>query len=273
MAAVKGLQPTYYRDAAVVAYRVPKAEAAPAAKATITASGAIDTAVLGDGDLTRQVELPFAPDKETWVQFDYGRPQTLARPAVGGGACRRVRRVRGHRSGGPHRGQRRRQDLPAPDRPAGARRAAADRGLRRDHGPLLPGGLPAAQARPGLGMFGGPAPTSHKISELAFEVGARVHRFEDKAGWSAGHGAGRRKPRLKPRRRRDPLSDVIDLTDRLKPDGGLDWTPPAGNWVVLRYGYSLTGRQNSPASDEGTGLEVDKLSGEAREGLCRRLSG
>jgi len=48
----------------------------------------------------------------------------------------------------------------------------------------------------------------------------------------------------------------------MRPDGSLDWTPPQGNWVVLRFGYSLTGVTNHPASPEGTGLEVDKLSRE-----------
>ena len=39
----------------------------------------------------------------------------------------------------------------------------------------------------------------------------------------------------------------MDLTSRMKPDGSLDWTPPPGNWMVLRMGYSLTGHQNGPA--------------------------
>jgi len=46
----------------------------------------------------------------------------------------------------------------------------------------------------------------------------------------------------------------------MKPDGSIEWTPPAGNWIVLRIGYSLTGHKNSPASPEATGLEVDKLN-------------
>jgi hypothetical protein len=46
----------------------------------------------------------------------------------------------------------------------------------------------------------------------------------------------------------------------MTPDGKLEWTPPAGNWVIQRFGYSLTGHQNSPASPEATGLEVDKLN-------------
>src|SRR5579863_7365213 len=43
------------------------------------------------------------------------------------------------------------------------------------------------------------------------------------------------------------------------PDGKLDWTPPDGDWVVLRFGYSLLGITNHPATAEATGLEVDKM--------------
>ena len=55
-------------------------------------------------------------------------------------------------------------------------------------------------------------------------------------------------------------SDIVDLTGKMKPDGSLDWTPPAGNWMVLRIGESLTGHVNGPAPAEATGLEVDKLN-------------
>jgi hypothetical protein len=54
--------------------------------------------------------------------------------------------------------------------------------------------------------------------------------------------------------------DVVDLTSKMHPDGTLDWTPPPGNWVVLRFGYSLLGITNHPATEEATGLEVDKLN-------------
>ena len=53
---------------------------------------------------------------------------------------------------------------------------------------------------------------------------------------------------------------MIDLTSKMHPDGTLDWTPPPGNWVVLRFGYSLLGITNHPATAEATGLEVDKLN-------------
>ena len=55
-------------------------------------------------------------------------------------------------------------------------------------------------------------------------------------------------------------SDVVDLTSKMRADGTLDWTPPAGDWVVLRFGYSLLGITNHPATAEATGLEVDKLN-------------
>src|SRR4030095_6971990 len=43
----------------------------------------------------------------------------------------------------------------------------------------------------------------------------------------------------------------------------LDWSPPKGNWRVLRLGYSLLGTTNHPAPAEATGLEVDKFDGPA----------
>ena len=59
---------------------------------------------------------------------------------------------------------------------------------------------------------------------------------------------------------RVPKNDVVDLTSKMHQDGTLDWTPPSGNWVVLRFGYSLLGITNHPATAEATGLEVDKLN-------------
>lgn len=57
-------------------------------------------------------------------------------------------------------------------------------------------------------------------------------------------------------------NDVIDLTDRMDSNGVLTWTPPAGEWTILRLGYSLTGAVNQPATRAGRGLEVDKLNAE-----------
>ena len=55
-------------------------------------------------------------------------------------------------------------------------------------------------------------------------------------------------------------ADAIDLSSRMRPDGTLAWTPPAGRWTVVRFGYSDVGAVNHPASKYGIGLECDKLS-------------
>jgi hypothetical protein len=57
--------------------------------------------------------------------------------------------------------------------------------------------------------------------------------------------------------------DMIDLTGNLDADGHLDWDAPAGDWTVLRIGYTPQGRENHPAPPEGTGPECDKFSPEA----------
>ena len=64
---------------------------------------------------------------------------------------------------------------------------------------------------------------------------------------------------VKPGEAIDP-DKVIDLTGKMRPDGTLDWDPPAGKWIVMRLGYALTGEVNHPATPAATGLEVDKLS-------------
>jgi len=40
----------------------------------------------------------------------------------------------------------------------------------------------------------------------------------------------------------------------------LDWNVPQGKWKIVRLAMKPTGVTNSPASPEGTGLEVDKMS-------------
>ena len=37
-------------------------------------------------------------------------------------------------------------------------------------------------------------------------------------------------------------------------DGKLDWTPPSGEWKIVRLGYSLTGKQNHPVNSPSMGL-------------------
>lgn len=53
---------------------------------------------------------------------------------------------------------------------------------------------------------------------------------------------------------------VMDISDKMTPDGILQWTPPKGNWIISRIGLAPTGTKNHPVSPEAEGLEVDKMS-------------
>lgn len=58
-------------------------------------------------------------------------------------------------------------------------------------------------------------------------------------------------------------SDIIDLTGKMSADGKLECSLPAGRWRIYRFGWSITGKINHPASPEATGLEVDKMDPDA----------
>jgi hypothetical protein len=56
----------------------------------------------------------------------------------------------------------------------------------------------------------------------------------------------------------DPTK-IIDLTDRLKADGTLDWQVPDGAWTVMRFAARNNGANTRPAPTHGYGFECDKL--------------
>jgi hypothetical protein len=53
--------------------------------------------------------------------------------------------------------------------------------------------------------------------------------------------------------------DIINLTDKLSPEGTLNWQPPQGKWVVLRFGYSLGSARVSTSSGDWQGLVIDYM--------------
>lgn len=59
-------------------------------------------------------------------------------------------------------------------------------------------------------------------------------------------------------------ASVVELTDKLSPEGHLQWTPPSpGAWNIVRFGHTTTGKIVHPATPTGVGLECDKLDAEA----------
>src|SRR5437016_1382867 len=121
-------------------------------------------------------------------------------------------------------------------------------------------GPPAMQFDADFGDFNLPPSKDYAIAELALHAGPRVNRVEEKAAFATLTNLYAAPTPHVAAAEAVAKSAVVDLTSKMRPDGSLDWTPPAGRWVVMRFGYSLLGITNHPASPEGTGLEVDKLN-------------
>jgi len=112
--------------------------------------------------------------------------------------------------------------------------------------------------------FGAPAadPKFTSVTELELLPYSRVHHAEDKAAFSE---AAKAFPSMESPATDETFAqttDVIDITANVK-DGKLSWNAPEGKWKIYRFGWSLTGKQNHPAPDEATGLEVNKLDPDA----------
>jgi hypothetical protein len=251
----------FYADSAVVAYRTAQEALSPA---TITSSGGtFNPAALQDGDCWNATLLPpAAVGEKAWIQFAYPRPRTIY------GVTLAVTGPGRHYAHDPNPEQR----IEASDdgihfRPLASIPAATDRAgvftvafpaataryfrLTVLHTPPPPV-IPSLAVRP-------PYPfTGTQVAELVLHAEPVINRFQDKAGFLATMGLyDLGTPAVTGAIRK---ADVVELTSKMRPDGSLDWTPPAGHWVVLRFGYTLTGARNGPASPEATGLEVDKLN-------------
>ena len=67
--------------------------------------------------------------------------------------------------------------------------------------------------------------------------------------------------------------EVLNLTDRLKADGTLDWNAPSGDWMIVRLGCAPIGRLNGPCGRKYQGLECNKLDAEAVEYHFNQFAG
>ena len=60
-------------------------------------------------------------------------------------------------------------------------------------------------------------------------------------------------------------TNIVNLTDKMSPDGKLDWDVPPGEWIIYRFGRTTMGTLLQPAQWDAIGLECDKMSREAVE--------
>ena len=66
------------------------------------------------------------------------------------------------------------------------------------------------------------------------------------------------------------LAQVVNISDKMSADGTLDWTPPAGNWHVMRFGFTYSGAKVSTSSADWKGRVLDHLSKDAVRGYWAR---
>jgi len=264
--------PEYYADAAVVAYRLPETDLSLAIlQPKVTSSGGkFSLSSLTDGDLSTSTLLPYTkPGENSWIMFEFPQPQTMQALSVVGGGYGGMFGFGG-------------------DQTPRALEASVNGKNFEKVVDITIGGIeqktltfnpvtakyfrftwktpmprPAINIGAAFGVGDADMPTEPagtKIAELVLYPVARVNRFEEKTAFAAATDLYSASTPEVSKADVVQKTEVVDLTAKMNPDGMLEWTPPAGNWVIIRLGYSLTGHKNGPASPEATGLEVDKLS-------------
>ena len=256
--------PEFYADAAVVAFRVPENDIQISnLRPKITSSGGkFDLTALSDCDLAKTTFLPAAPpNRKSWIQFEFTKPETIQSVTM---VARDRRGKKSRTLETSDDGLQFKTILEITDGDAAQSTITFPPATARFFRVTF--ATPAAQpSTPGSNNqknSGSVEPEGTQIAELDLHTVARVNRFEDKSGFSSCKGLYSLATPSIPSIDAISRKEVIDLTSKMQPDGKLNWTPQAGRWVVLRLGYSLTGKNNHPASPEATGLEVDKLSAE-----------
>ena len=244
----------FYRDIEVLAFPTPASEAVTMqelAPAVTTSLGKVDGGKLWDGKHETAVVLPL-PGKgiAPFIQFEFTQPL----------AARSAKIMLG----------------PGAKDPRGVIQISADGKTFRDLAPfsfprsggdgsliiaLDDNSVPAKFYRVKF-TAGGLRTKKLAIVEVAFSPSLRIGDVSAKSGMNRGQlnddvSAARVLP---PPNLAVKHEQIINLTDRAKPDGQLEWDAPAGDWTVLRIGYTPTGVQNHPAPKGGAGLECDKLN-------------
>lgn len=102
---------------------------------------------------------------------------------------------------------------------------------------------------------------SLKLTGLELFAEAKINQYEGKNG-SVWRVSKRSTSAEIPDKLCVPLTQLINITDKLNADGTLNWVPPTGSWTILRVGHTSTGHTNATGGG-GKGLECDKFNPEA----------
>jgi len=265
--------PSYYADCVVLAFRTPDDEDDIIQSHNLSTSGPgiINPEFLVDDDLNTSVRIRASEEtKSAWIQFTFDQPFRAQAITIAS------------RSGIPFGTLSASDDgenfrtlaiLPGPQlyRAGKVETVAFNESLAKVYRLEFTG----APWRPADVMAEtDPKPDSvYIINEITLHSGARVHRWEDKAGFSHLFNYDPVSVTLNPSSPSTSstsssfvdTANMVDLTSKIDRNGILKWDVPDGKWTIMRFGYSLTGSTNRPAVASGLGYEVDKLSREHTE--------
>lgn len=244
----------WYRDAYVIAARLPESDQTlHQLNATVSSSGGeMSLDALTDGDMMTKVQL-HGDDAQgyAWIQYSFKKPQTIKALSVVDGHVRSEW-----------------QAAPAPvskwleysvdekewikvcDIPHG--------GTIRQTIEITP--TTAKYFRVNFNYSAKYPDLS--VAELVLYPISRINHSEEKSGFATPSDLMDYSTTAD-EDEAIPLANVIDLTSMVDAEGNLSWDAPEGEWIIYRFGYSLTGKENHPASPEATGLEVSKIDKEA----------
>lgn len=203
-----------------------------------SSSGVFSVRQLSDGDYAYAVELLPEEDGYGWIEITFDIPQRIRALTLGGGATRSI-----WKNTEPTY-----PDCLEQSQDGITWQKICD--IPTDNLPVLTMDIPATQSR----HFRLKVKGKRKISEFVLHTVVKVNHAEDKAGFATPHDFA---DYLTPESTA-PVTAIEDLS-LIDQDGKLIWKVPQGRWRIYRFGASLTGKKNHPASPEATGLEVDKL--------------
>ena len=255
-----GPPPTFYGDSAVIAFRTPPDETLMEdLKPKVTSSGGeIDGAPLMDDNLATSATIAAGQDGVAWVQYEFAQP-------IKARAVTLIAQGRGVPFGQiqvSDDGQNFRTIVEMPGavqyRAGSLKTYAFPETTTRFVRVRMTGAGPG----PDASIFQSePQPAaSYVLSEFIVHTGARVDRWEEKAGFNFFYQYEVAPTPPVPADSLIQPGEVIDLTSKMDPDGTLNWDVPAGKWTILRMGYSLVGSMNRAGTAGGLGLEADKLN-------------
>ena len=251
---------TYYGDSAVIAFPTPPDEVLmeDLRPKVTTSGGEIDPGPLMDDIFETRATIVPGKDGVAWVQYEFPRPiRTKAVTLIAPGR-------------GVPFGQIQKSDdgtawstiveLPGAVqyRPVGLKTYAFPETSARFMRVTMTAAAPDPDA-----VINQTAPKpagKYELGEFIVHTGARVDRWQDKAGFNLIYEYETVPTPPVPEDSSIPPAGVIDLTSNMDAHGSLKWNVLPGKWTILRMGYSLVGSRNRAGTPPGSGLEVDKLN-------------